>query len=212
MAPRRHNARTRELRIFLFHVAHPFPPFDCALNMGWRRRGTGWVLGDGCSTTPDNSNPQQPNIAGGTTCHHICAFFGEFGFMVQFVLAFFSFSALILKRFQVPPLIKTVASTLLPFMQEYASVGPLRVHALRAFCPGLFAQAWGCHTNPHGNKRAVRTTSASAIKKIWPSHTCPQPRPANAGDAAEAARDIPARCNEKWPWCMLGSLHEHFHR
>lgn len=45
-----------------------------------------------------------PQMMGGgatTSCHHICAFFGEFGFTVQFVLAVLSFSALIFKRFQV---------------------------------------------------------------------------------------------------------------
>jgi len=57
-------------------------------------------------------SPSLPQMVGGeatTSCHHICAFFGEFGFTVQFVLAFLSFSALIFKRYQVRNLRPTQA-------------------------------------------------------------------------------------------------------
>mmetsp|Transcript_84812 Transcript_84812/g.137551 ORF Transcript_84812/g.137551 Transcript_84812/m.137551 type:complete len:242 (+) Transcript_84812:92-817(+) len=40
---------------------------------------------------------------GGKQCHAICDFFGSFGFFVQFILALFSFSALIIKRYQEKP-------------------------------------------------------------------------------------------------------------
>mmetsp|Transcript_29780 Transcript_29780/g.60131 ORF Transcript_29780/g.60131 Transcript_29780/m.60131 type:complete len:248 (+) Transcript_29780:56-799(+) len=39
----------------------------------------------------------------GHQCHHICDFFGTFGFFVQFILAIVSFSALIVKRYQEIP-------------------------------------------------------------------------------------------------------------
>ena len=60
-------------------------------------------------------SPSLPQMVGGeatTSCHHICAFFGEFGFTVQFVLAFLSFSALIFKRYQVRNLPPTQAWSL----------------------------------------------------------------------------------------------------
>ena len=60
-------------------------------------------------------SPSLPQMVGGeatTSCHHICAFFGEFGFTVQFVLAFLSFSALIFKRYQVRNLRPTQAWSL----------------------------------------------------------------------------------------------------